>query len=158
MTDEIHSKTEIGKLDARVTELEKGQQTLIAGMSRIETIASQLMDNQKGVFGRLNRPWQWSLVVAIFLGLFTISGGFATALCQPAAHQACYTISIGSGCQQVAIPVDDGSLVLGQGFDQRQPARHAQHEYAGGQPIGHGRVRPDDGRAVYLARGQAGGR
>ena len=69
-----------GKLESRVTELEKGQQTLIAVTTRIETMASQLMDNQKGVFGRLNRPWQWSVVVAIFAGLFTLVGGMSTAL------------------------------------------------------------------------------
>lgn len=77
---ESNSDMHIGKLENRVTRLEEGQQTLIAGMSRIETIAGQLVENQRGVFGRLNKPWQWSVVVAIFAALFSLSGGFATAM------------------------------------------------------------------------------
>lgn len=76
----------IGKLENRVTKLEEGQQTLIAGMSRIETIASQLIDNQKGVFNRINRPWQWGVIVAVFavlVSLASVGGTIITLIVTP---------------------------------------------------------------------------
>ena len=37
-----------------------------------------LMDNQKGMFNRMNRPWQWGVVVAAFIAMFSMAAMFGT--------------------------------------------------------------------------------
>ena len=51
--------------------------------SEVATISANvqtLLNNQSSLSERMNRPWQWGVVVAVFLALFSISGAFATVL------------------------------------------------------------------------------
>ena len=52
--------------------------TLGSQVSKLSANMETLIDNQKGMFSRINRPWQWGVVVSIFMGLFAMSAMFAT--------------------------------------------------------------------------------
>ena len=53
---------------------------LSVDLGQLSSDVRTLVDNQKGMFNRINRPWQWGVVVAAFVALFTVSGVFATVL------------------------------------------------------------------------------
>jgi 3-phenylpropionate/cinnamic acid dioxygenase small subunit len=60
------------QLERRVTRLEEGQAELLSTTSRIESIVENLASGQQGVFKRINRPWQWGIVVAAFVALVSV--------------------------------------------------------------------------------------
>jgi predicted transposase YbfD/YdcC len=41
-------------------------------MARVESMVENLSSSQRGVFDRMNRPWQWGVVVAAVLGMVTL--------------------------------------------------------------------------------------
>ena len=45
---------------------------------RMSANMETMLDNQKGMFNRINRPWQWGVVVAIFMAIFSMSAMFGT--------------------------------------------------------------------------------
>lgn len=49
-------------------------------VGKLSANVETLMDNQKGMFNRLNRPWQWGVVISVAIGLVSMSGMFATIL------------------------------------------------------------------------------
>ena len=55
-------------------------------VSRMSAVVETVAENQKGMFTRLNRPWQWGVVVAGFMMVFSMSGMFgvmATLIVNP---------------------------------------------------------------------------
>jgi hypothetical protein len=56
----------------------QGLGTLTGTVGRLSANMETMMDNQKGMFNRMNRPWQWGVVVSIFMGMFAMSAMFAT--------------------------------------------------------------------------------
>jgi hypothetical protein len=68
------------QLETRVTRLEEGQATLLAATARIESMVENLAGGQKGVYERMNRPWQWGAVVAGFVAILSLAGIFGTVL------------------------------------------------------------------------------
>lgn len=73
--DEARRQTdqEVRTLATTVNELTG---TVSALASKVDAISK----NQSGMFERMNRPWQWSVVVAIMIGMITMMGAFATIL------------------------------------------------------------------------------
>jgi hypothetical protein len=47
-----------------------------SGLSRLEALMESWIESQRGVTSRLNRPWQWGVVVAAFMVIFSMSGAF----------------------------------------------------------------------------------
>lgn len=78
MTSEETTATR--QLETRVTRLEEGQATLLAATARIESMVENLAGGQKGVYDRMNRPWQWGAVVAAFVAIMSLAGVFGTIL------------------------------------------------------------------------------
>ena len=52
--------------------------TLGGQVSKLSANMDTLIDNQKGMFNRLNRPWQWGVVVAGFMMMFSMAAMFGT--------------------------------------------------------------------------------
>jgi hypothetical protein len=77
---EQETKSATEHLESRVTRLEEGQIQLLAGMARVESMVESLAGGQKGVFERINRPWQWGAVVAAFVAILSLAGIFGTIL------------------------------------------------------------------------------
>jgi hypothetical protein len=69
---ETHS-TQIGQLTQNVGMLQSEIATVSANVS-------SLLENQRGLFTRINRPWQWGLVGTLFVAMLSIFGAFATIL------------------------------------------------------------------------------
>ena len=53
---------------------------LAAEVATISANVQTLLNNQTTISERMNRPWQWGVVVAVFLGIFSMAGAFATVL------------------------------------------------------------------------------
>jgi hypothetical protein len=49
---------------------------LSSGLSRLEALMETWIESQRSVTTRMNRPWQWGVVVAIFMLVFSMAGGF----------------------------------------------------------------------------------
>jgi len=47
-------------------------------VNRMSASVEALTDNQKGMFTRLNRPWQWGVVMAGFMAMFSMAAMFGT--------------------------------------------------------------------------------
>ena len=69
MVESHGTGTGLEQLDRRVTRLEETQASLLRSVSRIESMVENLSVGQRGVWDRMNRPWQWGVVVAAVLGL-----------------------------------------------------------------------------------------
>lgn len=67
-------------LEQRVTKLEEGQTRLLSSTARIESLVESLSNGQKGVYNRMNRPWQWGVVIAAFAAMITLSTLFNQTL------------------------------------------------------------------------------
>lgn len=50
--------------------------TLSVVVHRMSASVEALTENQKGMFSRMNRPWQWGVVMAVFMALFSMAGMF----------------------------------------------------------------------------------
>lgn len=64
----------------KINTLAEGLTLVNQNVGKLTAHVETLIENQKGMFSRMNRPWQWSVVVAAFVGMFTVSGVFATVL------------------------------------------------------------------------------
>lgn len=60
------------QLEARVNRLEEGQTELLSAVARIESMVESLASTQQGVSTRINRPWQWGVVVAAFVAVVAV--------------------------------------------------------------------------------------
>ena len=49
-------------------------------VSKLSANIETLMENQKGLYDRMNRPWQWGVIVAAFALMLSMAGLFATVL------------------------------------------------------------------------------
>jgi hypothetical protein len=67
-------------LEQRVTRLEEGQTQLLSTTARIESLVENLSNGQKGVYNRMNRPWQWGVVIAAFAAMITLATLFNQTL------------------------------------------------------------------------------
>lgn len=64
----------------KVNRLADGLSMLSQDVGQLTANVKVLMDNQKGMFNRLNRPWQWGVVITGFVAMFSLAGMFATIL------------------------------------------------------------------------------
>ena len=64
----------------KINALAEGLAVVNQNVGKLTANVEILIDNQKGMFSRMNRPWQWGVVVAAFAAMFTVSGVFATVL------------------------------------------------------------------------------
>lgn len=65
---------------AKINALAEGLSVVSQSVSKLSANVEVLLENQKGLFNRMNRPWQWGVVIAAFVAMFTVSGVFATVL------------------------------------------------------------------------------
>ena len=49
-----------------------------SGLSRLEALMESWIETQRSVTTRINRPWQWGVVVSVFMGMFAMSAMFGT--------------------------------------------------------------------------------
>lgn len=65
---------------AKLNDLTNAVGTINSIVGALSADVRTLLENQKGMHSRINRPWQWGVVVAVFVALFSMSGLFATIL------------------------------------------------------------------------------
>ena len=65
---------------ARFNQLADVVANLSVNVGTLSSDVKALVANQREVFNRINRPWQWGVVIAAFVAMFTVSGVFATVL------------------------------------------------------------------------------
>jgi len=44
---------------------------------RMSAVVESVAENQKATFSRLNRPWQWGVVISVFMALFSMAAMFS---------------------------------------------------------------------------------
>ena len=64
----------------KINTLAEGLTLVNQNVGKLTAHVETLIENQKGMFSRMNRPWQWGVVIAAFVAMFTVSGVFATIL------------------------------------------------------------------------------
>jgi hypothetical protein len=62
----------------RINEVAKMVGVLGGQVGRLTANMETWIDTQKTMSHRINRPWQWGVVVSIFMGMFAMSAMFAT--------------------------------------------------------------------------------
>jgi hypothetical protein len=90
-----HYEKEQEATAARLNTVVDGLGSLQGIVSRLAANMETMIDSQKIIGHRMNRPWQWGAVVGVFMGLFSMSAMFgvmATLIITPIndniAHQA----------------------------------------------------------------------
>jgi hypothetical protein len=62
----------------KINEIVHSVGTLSGSVNRLTANMETMMDNQKGMFNRMNRPWQWGVVVAGFMMMLSMAAMFGT--------------------------------------------------------------------------------
>ena len=76
----LHEHRHDPTLEGRVSRLEETTSNLLSSTSKIESMVETLVSSHQGTQQRLNRPWQWGVVIAGFVALITMAGLFNQTL------------------------------------------------------------------------------